>query len=167
MTLIRWEPRRDIETAQRRMRSIFDQFDNAVQNGFHLEMGSFLPRVDISEDKENIYLMAELPGINPDDVKITLSEGVLTIRGEKKRREETNEQNYHRIERTYGEFVRQFTLPDNLNEESVQADFTDGVLEIRIAKVEPEKPKEREVKINARTRANGVPQSVTQNVSNN
>jgi len=147
MTLIRWEPRRDIESAQRRIKQVLDNFDQVVQNGFHLEMGSFLPRVDIAEDAGKVHVVAELPGIAAEDIKLTVSEGVLTIRGEKKRSDEYAQKNFFRIERNFGEFVRQFTLPENLDEEAIEANFTDGILEITIPKREPEKPKEREIKI--------------------
>lgn len=153
MTLIRWEPRRDIETAQRRIRQVMDNFDSIMQNGMHLEMGTFLPRIDVAEDEKHVYVTTELPGLTANDVKITLTDGILTIRGEKKRSEEYAKKNFHRIERTFGEFVRQLTLPDSLNEEAIEASFTDGVLEIMIPKQEAPKPKEREIKIGATKKA--------------
>ena len=149
MTVYRWEPRRDLETAGKKLRRLFDDLEGAVQNGLHIEVGTFSPRVDISESPEKVFVRAELPGMKADDVKITLSEGTLTLRGEKKRSEETKTENFHRIERSHGEFVRQFALPDNLNEDAVEATFADGVLLITIPKTEPEKPKEREVKISS------------------
>lgn len=147
MTLIRWEPRREIESAQRQFRKIFDALENGIQNGIHFEMGTYMPRIDISEDEKNIYVVGEFPGMSEQDVKVTVSEGVLTIRGEKKRKEEYNKHNYHRIERTHGEFVRQFTLPENLNEEEIRAEFENGMLEVTIPKREPQQPKEREIKV--------------------
>lgn len=148
MTVYRWDMRRDVENAGRKLRKFVDEFDSVMQNGVHVELGTFMPRVDISEAKDAVYLVAELPGLSQDDVKVTITDGVLTLRGEKKRREEYNGQDFHRIERSHGEFVRQFNLPDNLNLDSVEANFKDGVLEVKIAKAEPEKPREREVKIN-------------------
>ena len=148
MTVYRWDLRRDVENAGRKIRRFVDDFDSVMQNGLHIEVGAFMPRVDISEGKEADYLVAELPGVSQDDVKVTVTDGVLTLRGEKKRREEYNGQDFHRIERSHGEFVRQFNLPDNLNLDSVEARFKDGVLEVRIPKAEPEKPREREIKIN-------------------
>ena len=147
MTVYRWEPRRDVEAAGRKLRRLFDDFEGVVQNGLHIELGTFSPRVDISETKDAVHLNAELPGMKPEDVKITLSEGTLTLRGEKKRKDEANEHNFHSIERTHGEFVRQFALPANLDEDAIEANFVDGVLQITIPKREPAKPKEREVKI--------------------
>ncbi|MDP4236192.1 MAG: Hsp20/alpha crystallin family protein [Bacteroidota bacterium] len=128
------------------MRSFFDDLSRDF-DGSQTPSG-YVPRVDISEDSANIYVHAELPGMSKEDVKVTIAEGILTLRGEKKHEEKKEDKNYFRIERRYGEFVRQFTLPDNVKEDSVRANFTNGVLEITIPKSEPEKPKEREVPIN-------------------
>ena len=151
MTVYRWEPRRDLEQASQKLRRLYSDvesaFSSGLANGIHVELGTFSPRVDISENKENIFVRAELPGMKAENVKITLSEGTLTLRGEKKRAEETKTENFHRIERSHGEFVRKFSLPAGLNEDAVSASFTDGVLEITIPKREPEKPREREVQI--------------------
>ncbi len=158
MTVYRWEPRRDFEQASRKLRRLYNDVECAVtsglQNGVHIELGTFSPRVDISETKENVFVRAEMPGMKAEDVKITLSEGMLTLRGSKKRKgggdaahHEENEESFIRLERSHGEFVRQFALPNNLNEDAVEATFADGVLEIKIPKREPEKPREREISI--------------------
>jgi len=130
------------------MRRLFDDFDN---NFFNLTPSntqrSFSPSVDINEDKENLYFDIELPGLNPEDVKVTISEGVLTIRGEKKHEEEHKDRQFYRMERSYGEFVRQFSIPGDVKDEDVKADFKGGVLEVVVPKKEPAKPKEREVQI--------------------
>jgi HSP20 family protein len=147
MTVYRWDPRRDAETASKKIRRLFDDFDSVLQNGLHVELGTFVPRVDISENQDSVYLFAELPGLKAEDVKVTIADGTLTLRGEKKRKEELNSHNFHRMERSHGEFVRQFALPDNLNEDAVVANFADGILEVTIPKREPEKPREREVPI--------------------
>ena len=151
MTVYRWEPRRDYEQASKKLRRLYNDVEGAItcgiQNGVHIELGTFSPRVDISETKENVFVRAEMPGMKAEDVKITLSEGTLTLRGEKKRTEESKTETFHRIERSHGEFVRQFALPNNLKEDAIEATFADGVLEIKIPKREPEKPKEREISI--------------------
>jgi HSP20 family protein len=147
MTVYRWEPRRELVSAGRKLRQLFDDVENGWQSGLHIELGTFQPRVDISETKEAVHVHAELPGMKSDDVKITISEGTLTLRGEKKRVTASNEETYQRMERTHGEFVRQFTLPANLDEDATQASFEDGVLHITIPKREPAKPKEREIPI--------------------
>ncbi len=151
MTVYRWEPRRDFEAASRKLRRFYSDVEGAIacglQNGIHVELGTFSPRVDISETKEHVFVRAELPGMKAEDVKITLSEGLLTLRGKKERSEASKQEAFVRLERSHGEFVRQFALPENLNEDAVDATFTDGVLEIKIPKQAPEKPKEREISI--------------------
>jgi HSP20 family protein len=150
MAIMKWEPRRELDNVQRSMRRIFEDFD---RNFFNLTplttQGNFAPTVDINEDKDNLYFIAELPGLDPQDVKLTISDGVLSIRGEKKREEEHHDRNFYRMERSYGEFVRQFALPEDIKEEDIQADFKNGVLEVVVPKKEPAKPKEREVRINS------------------
>ncbi len=110
--------------------------------------GSLVPRVNISEDTNSIYIHAELPGLSQEDVKVSVTDGILTLRGEKKKEVKHEERNYHRIERRYGEFVRQFTLPENVTLEGIKADFKNGVLEVTLPKATPEAPKEREIPIN-------------------
>lgn len=155
MTVYRWEPRRDYEQASKKLRRLYNDVEGAItcgiQNGVHIELGTFSPRVDISETKQNVFVRAEMPGMKAEDVKITISEGTLTLRGNKKRvapaSSPVSEESFHRLERSHGEFERQFALPENLNEDAVGATFADGVLEIKIPKREPEKPREREIPI--------------------
>ena len=157
MAIIKWEsPRRELDTFGRTMRRFFDDFDNNFLNITPLmNRGNFMPFVDINEDRENLYFIVELPGLAKDDVKLTIAEGTLTIRGEKKREQEHQDRNFYRMERSYGEFVRQFTLPEGVKEEDVEADFKDGILEIIVPKKEPSKPKEREIPIQSGMLQNG------------
>ena len=142
MTKLITRPRNDVGFFfPRYMRSFFEDA-NASQ-----PPSAYVPRVDISEDTNNIYVHAELPGMSKDDVKVTVADDILTIRGEKKHEEKTEDKNYFRIERRFGEFARQFTLPDNVKGDEVHANFNNGVLEITIPKSEPVKPTEREVPI--------------------
>ena len=145
MTKLITRPRQNFEFFPRYFRSFATDLDNEIQNVF--SAGSFVPRVNISEDSANIYVNAELPGLAKEDVKVTVSDGMLTIRCEKSQETKQEGRNYHRIERRSGEFVRQFTLPDNVNDEAMRASFTNGVLEVVIPKTTPEKPKEREIEI--------------------
>jgi HSP20 family protein len=147
MTQLVTRPRNDVGFFfPRYMRSFFEDFNR--DNDGATTPSAYVPRTDISEDTNNIYVHAELPGLSEKDVKVTVTEGILTIRGEKKHEEKKEDKNYFRIERRYGEFARQFTLPDNVKEEEVHANFNNGVLEITIPKGEPTKPKEREIPIN-------------------
>ena len=147
MTKLITMPRTDGSFFPKYMRSFFEDM-NRDFDGLQTSTQSYVPRVDISDDANNIYVHAELPGLTKDTVKVTVSDGLLILRGEKKHEEKKENRNYFRIERRYGEFVRQFTLPDNVDEENVRANFANGILEITIPKKEPEKPKEREVPIN-------------------
>ncbi|MEP7235320.1 MAG: Hsp20/alpha crystallin family protein [Ignavibacteriota bacterium] len=128
------------------MRSFFEDMNRDL-DGSNVP-AAYVPRVDISEDTNNIYVHAELPGMSNDDVKVTVTEGVLTLRGEKKHDVKKEEKKYYRIERRYGQFARQFTLPDNIDEERVAANFANGILEVTIPKKEPEKPRERVIPVN-------------------
>jgi len=145
-TLVRFEPFRTFESMIRRFNEMFEELDRSLPLSF--ELGSFLPRVDISEDEHNVYIQAELPGVRKEDVKVTISEDrVLTIRGEKKQERKVEERNFLRVERTFGSFSRSFLLPENVKTDEVDAKFEDGVLTITIPKVEPTKAKEVEVKV--------------------
>lgn len=147
MSIIKVDPFRGFDSMMRRMNDVFDEVN---RGGIRFEVGDFTPRVDVAETDGSITLHAELPGIDKKDVKITVNEGnILTIAGEKKREEKTEdkEKNYMRIERSYGSFARSFTLPDNVSTENINAAFDNGVLTITVPKKEPAKPKELEVTI--------------------
>jgi len=106
-----------------------------------------MPTVDIEEGDQAYHITAELPGLKREDVKITLQEGVLTIQGERKQEKEEQGRRFHRVERSYGTFVRSFALPDVVDEGKVSAEFKDGVLHIRLPKSEKAKPKSIEVTV--------------------
>jgi HSP20 family protein len=148
MSLIRWNPVREMNLLTRNFDDLFSTFNDRF--GVGNTGAALMPRVDISEDQDHLYIMAELPGMKENDVQVTCSEGVLTIRGEKKQSEEHKERNFYRLERSYGTFTRQFALPENVKEEEIQATFDDGVLEIKIAKAEETKPVERQVQITSK-----------------
>jgi HSP20 family protein len=106
-----------------------------------------MPSVDLYEEKDEIVVKSDLPGMSKEDVTVQLSGDTLTIKGEKKKEEEVKEKDYHRRERSYGEFVRTLTLPCEVKGEQVKATFKDGVLEIRLPKSEEAKKKSVQVKI--------------------
>jgi HSP20 family protein len=145
MSLVKYDPWRSFENMENQMQRFFNNFGNGWLPATTSEMDSYLPKVDSYEDDKNIYFSAELPGLTKDDVKITLSEGILTISGKKERKEEKKEKNYHRVERSFGEFIRQFELPKGYNQKQIEAKFTNGVLEVTIPKNEISKPKEEQV----------------------
>lgn len=144
MTLLRFNPARGIESISRRM----GEFMNELDKGISFEMGGFTPRADITEDEVNIFFHLEMPGMCKECVKISVNEDrILSIKGEKKRKEQSEDKNCIRSERVFGEFSRSFVLPENSDFEKINAKFENGVLELTIPKKEPEKPKEISIDI--------------------
>ena len=132
-------------------REINTMFDKFVRGGT-VDDGSFaishwMPAVDVAEREEEYQVKVELPGVNKDDVKITMQENVLTIRGEKKQENETKNSEYHRVERSYGSFQRSFTLPTSVKHDKIEASYTDGILTVTLPKAEEAKPKQIDVKV--------------------
>jgi HSP20 family protein len=105
------------------------------------------PAVDLFEDKNDIVIKAELPGMEKENVEVKLTDHMLTIKGEKKKEEEVKEENYYRSERSYGSFVRTLELPADVHADKVKASFKNGILEVRLPKTEEAKTKEVKVKV--------------------
>ena len=141
-----WTPFKDLMNMQREIGRVFDSLFSDFEGGSSF-VSQWAPRVDVMEHGDAYMIKVELPGVNKNDVKITLQENVLTIRGEKKQEEEEKETNYHRVERSYGSFERSFTLPTGVKSDQIDASYKDGVLTITLPKVEEAKPKEIEVKV--------------------
>ena len=149
MAIVRWRPMRDMVGIQDEMNRMFDRFFSRdlwdEQEG--ISQASWSPFMDISEDKDEFRVQAELPGMKKDDVDITYTNGVLKIQGERKQQKEDKEVNYHRVERVYGKFCRTFQLPTQVQQDKISADFKDGILSVRLPKAEEVKPKQIQVKI--------------------
>ncbi len=118
----------------------FGRFEDDALKG-----GSWAPAVDVAEENDKIIVKVEVPGISEKDLKVTFEDGLLTVSGERQF-ERKDERNYHRIERTYGSFVRTFTLPRNVDGSKIAASYVNGVLELEIPKREEAKP--RQIQIN-------------------
>ncbi len=141
-----WTPFRDLMNMQREIGRAFDSlFTDVDGDGDHLSQ--WRPRIDVMEHADSFVIKAELPGVNRNDVKITVRENILTIKGEKKQEKEEKDKSYHRVERSYGSFERSFTLPSGVKNDKIDATYKDGVLTITLPKVEEAKPKEIEVKV--------------------
>ncbi|HLF20321.1 MAG TPA: Hsp20/alpha crystallin family protein [Bacteroidota bacterium] len=133
----------------------FNTFDRMLDNFFRggiqddgsLAVSYWTPAVDIAELDNQFVVKVELPGINKDDVKITLESNILTIRGEKKEETDVKEENYHRVERTYGSFQRSFKLPTTVKGDNIDAMYKDGILTVTLPKAEEAKPKQIEVRV--------------------
>jgi len=153
MTMTRWTPfssaLSDVAVLQNRLNSIFNDFARPEGASETLATGSFLPPVDVYEDAQKVVLKLEVPGVKREDLSIHVENRTLTVKGERKFEQEEKEENFQRIERRYGSFVRSFTLPATVDTESVEATAADGVLSIALAKKPEAKPKQIEVKVGA------------------
>jgi HSP20 family protein len=138
--LVSWDPYREFRSLNDRLNRAFGSA--TTRRDEEMSLGSWLPPVDIAEDKDKIVLSAELPGFKEDQIEIQMEGGVLTLRGERKFEEEKDGRSFHRVERSYGQFVRSFTLPNNVDRENIRANFRDGVLEIELPKREEAKPRQ-------------------------
>jgi len=146
MAIVRWEPFRDLMATQRDFDRLFrEAFSPALGEG-EVSTRTWAPPVDIYENGDSLVLKAEVPGINPDDVEIRVEDNHLYLKGERKFEKEVKEQNYHRVERSYGTFTRTFTLPNTIDSDKVSANYKDGVLTLTMPKKEEAKPKT--IKIN-------------------
>jgi len=141
---MRYDPFREIRSLQEEMNRILSNFSRGFEDD--LMSGAWTPSVDIFENKDQVVLEAELPGMKPEDVNISIENNVLTIQGERKFEKKEEGDNYHRIERRYGSFTRSFTLPPTVDTEKITAEFDNGVLRLTIAKREEAKPRRIEIK---------------------
>jgi len=141
MAIVRWSPFRDLIGIQQEVNRLFeDLMTRRAEAG--VEGAVWVPAADVAETEDAVSVKVEAPGVDKDDIKISVTNNVLTIRGEKKMEKETSEESYHRIERVYGSFVRSLELPTVVQADKVTASFKDGVLTIVLPKSEEVKPKE-------------------------
>ena len=148
-TLSRWDPFKEMEETQNRLARYFglSPVRGPSEGKEAMTIAEWAPAVDIVEDDKEWLLKADLPDVKKEDVKVTVESGVLTITGERKFEKEEKNKKYHRIERSYGNFLRSFTLPDAADGTKVNAEFKDGVLKVHLPKSEKSKPKAVEVKV--------------------
>ena len=148
MTLVRWDPFRELEDMSERLNRMFSRPAVPAKNGKEsLTVADWIPTVDISETDGEYVIKAELPDVKKEDVKITLEDGVLTLTGERRQEKEEKSTKYHRVERSYGSFVRSFSLPDLVDETKVKAEYRDGMLNLHLPKSEKAKPRAIEVRV--------------------
>jgi len=148
MALIRWDPFREMSSLQERMNRLLADYRTRSPFGEEeMAQGAWIPAVDIYETKESIVLNVELPGVTKEDIALEVKDSTLTIKGEKKLEKNVKEENFHRMERTYGAFTRAFTLPSTVQQDKVKAKFRDGILEIMLPKAEEAKPKQIKVDV--------------------
>jgi HSP20 family protein len=145
MAIVKWDPFGEME-------DMFDRYTKAVgwpRRGSQelMATGDWAPRVDISETDHEFIIKAEIPEVGKEDVKVTVDNNVLTIRGERKQEKDEKGKKFHRVERYYGTFARSFSLPENVDQAKIEASFKEGVLNLRLPKTEKVRAKEIEVKV--------------------
>ncbi|MBN2105568.1 Hsp20/alpha crystallin family protein [bacterium] len=146
MTLVRFNPLRDLVNIQSEMNRLFDDF--YVRGSENVEPSTvWSPMVDISESDNEIVVVAELPGLQKEDVKIALQDNVLSLEGDKKQETVDKGKCYHRLERCYGKFQRSFVLPTAVKGDKVKAAYKDGILTITLPKAEEAKPKQIDISV--------------------
>jgi HSP20 family protein len=156
--MTRWDPFREMTNLQSTLNRILSQ--ESTQGDDLMTSGTFIPPVDIYEDEHSFKLQVEVPGLSEKDIDIRLENNTLTLRGERKFENEQKEENFRRVERRYGSFVRSFTLPNSVDNENVSADYENGLLNIRLAKRAEAKPKQIKVSIgNAPKQVKGTGQA--------
>ncbi len=140
MTLVRWMPRRDMVSMQNEINRMFNSFFGSDQTEEPEAVWS--PRLDVIETKDHYVVKIDLPGMRKEDVKITLRENVLNIRGERIEEAKQESESFHVVERRFGKFSRVLTLPTNVEAHRIEAKLTDGVLVVSLPKAEDAKPRE-------------------------
>lgn len=152
MTLVKWNPTRDLFNLEREFNKLFSTFGDkfgisrAEEDAY--ENAVWSPLADISEDDDKYVVKLDLPGIDKKDVKLSFTDGQITISGERKQENEEKNAKYHRVERMYGKYYRSFALPTKIKEDKIDAQFKNGQLTITIPKADEVKPKEIEIKVN-------------------
>lgn len=148
MNLTKWDPLSELEAMSSHLNRIFGRpaLPGAAAHDM-LKMADWTPSVDISETDKEFVIKAEIPGVKKEDVKVTIESGMLTIKGERKMEKEEKGKKFHRVERSYGSFVRSFRIPDGVDESKVKAEFKDGVMNVALPKSEKAKSKALEIPV--------------------
>ncbi|HKN83014.1 MAG TPA: Hsp20/alpha crystallin family protein [Pyrinomonadaceae bacterium] len=145
MTIMRYDPFRDLRTLQEEVNRLFSTNMSRAFDDEGIGRGAWAPSVDIYENKDHIVLEAELPGMNQEDFDLSIENNLLTLRGERKFEKTDENDNYHRVERSYGAFTRSFTLPQTVSAEGATAEYNNGVLRVTLPKREETKARRIQV----------------------
>ena len=146
MTIVRYDPFRDLRTLQEEVNRLFSTNLTRAFGDEGIGRGAWAPSVDIYENKDQIVLEAELPGMKQEDFDLSIENNVITLRGERKFEKTDETDNYHRVERSYGSFTRSFTLPQTVSAEGASAEYNNGVLRVTLPK--REETKSRRIQVN-------------------
>jgi len=145
MSIVRYDPFRDLRTLQEEVNRLFSTNLTRAFDDEGIGRGAWAPSVDIYENKDQIVLEAELPGMNQEDFDLSIENNVITLRGERKFEKTEESDNYHRVERSYGAFTRSFTLPHTVSAEGASAEYNNGVLRVTLPKREETKARRIQV----------------------
>jgi len=145
MTIVRYDPFRDLRTLQEEVNRLFSTNMTRAFGDEGIGRGAWNPSVDIYENKDQIVLEAELPGMKQEDFELTVENSVITLRGERRFEKFDDADNYHRVERSYGAFTRSFTLPQTVSAEGATAEYQNGVLRVTLPKREETKSRRIEI----------------------
>ena len=146
MSIVRYDPFRDLRTLQEEVNRLFSTNLTRAFGDEGIGRGAWAPSVDIYENKDQIVLEAELPGMKQEDFDLSIENNVITLRGERKFEKVDETDNYHRVERSYGAFTRSFTLPQTVSAEGASAEYSNGVLRVTLPKREETKARRIDVK---------------------
>ena len=141
MTIVRWEPLRELNSLQSEMNRLFNTVFDTPSGSSGNALRRWVPAMDLVESGDHFVLRADLPGMSEDDVNIEFEDGTLTVSGERKAEHEGREEGFHRVERSFGAFSRSLTLPQGIDADAVTASFDRGVLEVRVPKPEERRPR--------------------------
>jgi len=150
MSIMRWRPTRDLTGIREEICRLFDDFLTGwpwPERGRELLEGEWAPSTDVAETEGDVVVTVELPGVKQEDVDITITNDVLTLKGEKKEEKEVKKENYHRVERCYGSFRRSVSFPTGIQGDKAKASYRDGVLQVTIPKAEEAKPKQVKIDV--------------------
>lgn len=138
MAITRWDPTLELKEMSQRLNRVFgSSLSTWVDEHETMSLPDWQPSVDVSETPEGYLIQAELPQVKKEDIKVTVEDGVLRISGERKQENEQKNKRFHRVERSYGSFVRSFSLPENVDAEHIQANVKDGLLSVQLVKTAP------------------------------
>jgi HSP20 family protein len=146
-TITRWDQTRGLTSLQDQVNRLFEDSFTRDRSG-HADLATWAPPVDIYETENELVVNADLPDLQEKDIDVRVENNMLTIRGERKF-DDANEDNYLRVERNYGSFMRSFTLPNTVSSENIRAEYRNGVLSLHMAKLEESKPKQVKISVSA------------------
>jgi HSP20 family protein len=146
-TITRWDQPRGLTSLQDQVNRLFEDNFTRDRSG-HADLAAWAPSVDIYETENELVIKADLPDLQEKDIDVRVENNTLTVRGERKF-DDVNEDNYLRVERAYGSFMRSFSLPNTVSSENIRAEYRNGVLTLHMAKLEESKPKQIKISVSA------------------